>query len=590
MKIEKIKIKRFRSINDLNILVDSEHNFITICGQNNVGKTNILRAVNLFFDKVNFSFQEDVPEFKQMTLGASIYPLIEITFKDKTDSYTIRKQYDIRKAKKDEVILKNTYILSGNKNNDVLPVEECLQFLNKIHFFYLPSINVSFPELINFLIDEEFLDIEFGKARMRGDKAKLKSNLESVKKGLQNILDDLSEVINPNFREFKENWGIKFNVPKDIYKFRELLTNEIEFYLSDDTHTQINSKGSGLQRLGHILITLRIIDKLTIARRNCILMIDEPDIFLHPRLQKKLKSKLNEISSKSQVFITTHSSIFIDAYNMKNIYIVDLKSTKQYSHKQKKFGNVLSTYLMNDNELDYVTLIKDTLGIEDEDNLSLAKTYLLVEGKEDEIYLSELINYFGFSMPKIIPAGGASTYLNYLNYYNSLAAKVGIKPKFKVLFDNDNAGRESYKNVTGKLKSFGNLIVQPYIIHDAYNTTFPEVKNKPNIEIEDFIYPELIIEFSNKILEKVGLNQIDKNEFILKSKNLSHRFNGVLAIIESLKNEKNELDGLKLQIDTLKGGISGQFKIKGNKDLISQIKSLDLNYPNVKLFLKKLTE
>ena len=82
IKIENIQIKRYRSINDLTLSIDESYNITTICGQNNVGKTNVLRAISLFFNKTQFIFKEDVPEFKQMTLGATIYPYITIPLKD----------------------------------------------------------------------------------------------------------------------------------------------------------------------------------------------------------------------------------------------------------------------------------------------------------------------------------------------------------------------------------------------------------------------------------------------------------------------------------------------------------------------------
>ena len=52
--ITKVEIKRYRSINDLVINIDESHNIVTFCGQNNVGKTNILRAIALFFNKMTF--------------------------------------------------------------------------------------------------------------------------------------------------------------------------------------------------------------------------------------------------------------------------------------------------------------------------------------------------------------------------------------------------------------------------------------------------------------------------------------------------------------------------------------------------------
>ena len=49
MKFIEFRIKRYRSIKDLTLkMVEDEP--IIICGENNVGKTNILRALNIFFN------------------------------------------------------------------------------------------------------------------------------------------------------------------------------------------------------------------------------------------------------------------------------------------------------------------------------------------------------------------------------------------------------------------------------------------------------------------------------------------------------------------------------------------------------------
>ncbi len=50
IKIAKVKIERFRSINNLEMDISADNNLIAICGKNNVGKTNSLRAINIFFN------------------------------------------------------------------------------------------------------------------------------------------------------------------------------------------------------------------------------------------------------------------------------------------------------------------------------------------------------------------------------------------------------------------------------------------------------------------------------------------------------------------------------------------------------------
>ena len=589
IKIENIQIKRYRSINDLTLSIDESYNITTICGQNNVGKTNVLRAISLFFNKTQFIFKEDVPEFKQMTLGATIYPLITIQLKDikKSIIYSITKDYNIKKIEDDST---KQYTISGEKNNIKIEPNECEKLLESINVFYLPSINVSFPETINYLIDDKFLDIEFGNTRMKGKKGEVKTALEIARNTLQEVLDDLTTSIDPIFKEFHNTWGIKFIVPKSINRFREILNEEIEFVLTDDTKSEIKSKGAGLQRLGHILLNLRIIEKLTASKKNCILIIDEPDISLHSRLQKKLNQRLKEISEKTQIFITTHSPLFIDGYKMKNLFLLELSVTPTFSTRKKHSGNILDTKLIDLKKDDAIFLIKETLGIEDKDNLIIGKKNLIVEGEEDKRYITELSNLFDLPMCNIIATGGVTNYIKFLDYYNSIAEYDGDKPKFILLYDNDEEGRLQYDKLNKK--TYDKIETVHHFVVDAQNTAFSGQKNaKPNIEIEDLIYPEIILELSNEIFsKKKGFKKINEKKFLKKVSNQSLRFNGILEILDTLKNEANPDFGLQLSTkdNSFKGGISNLFIIKGNQEMIKKIQILDIKYPAVKTFLTKL--
>lgn len=594
IKITEIQIKRFRSINDLTLKIDPDFNISTICGQNNVGKTNVLTALNLFFEKKDFNFQDDVPEFKQKTRGAAVYPLISIKFIDdkSNDEFQISKDYNLKKIPDDFI---NPYYLEGTKNNTSLLFSECSKFLEKINVFYLPSINISFPETINLLIDDKFLDIEFGNSRMKGQKGIVKKSLQKARNVLQKVLDDLTDAIDPSFKEFHHSWGIKFKVPQSINRFREILNNEIEFVITDDTQSEIKTKGAGLQRLGHLLLNLRIIEKLSIKSKNCILLIDEPDIYLHSSLQKKLNKKLKDISKNAQIVLTTHSPIFIDSYKMKNVFLLELNVEEKYSARKKQKSNSLNTELIDLSLSDSVFLIKETLGIEDRDSLLIGRNNLIVEGDEDKQYISELIKYFGLQNCNIISAGGASNIVKYLEYYNSIwEGNCSDKPKFKVLFDNDDEGRTQYKIVKKKsdINFFEKLDVRPKFIIDAQKSDFDVNIKHLNIEIEDFIYPEIILELSNKIFsKKKGFKKIRGKTFFKNMANKSLKYNGVLSIINNLKNESNPEVGLNLSTTDsgFKGGLSNLFNIKGNIEMINLMNGFDDKYPEVKNFLLELT-
>lgn len=86
ISITSVTINRYRSIMNLKIDIDSTHNLIAICGENNVGKTNTLRAIDLFFNPDNYDSSIDRPMLKQAQGGASIDPRISIEFYNSKNS------------------------------------------------------------------------------------------------------------------------------------------------------------------------------------------------------------------------------------------------------------------------------------------------------------------------------------------------------------------------------------------------------------------------------------------------------------------------------------------------------------------------
>jgi putative ATP-dependent endonuclease of OLD family len=53
-----------------------------------------------------------------------------------------------------------------------------------------------------------------------------------------------------------------------------------------------------------------------------ILLVEEPEIHLHPALEIGMMQYLKQVSSGCQVFITTHSTNFLDTAEMRNVYLV----------------------------------------------------------------------------------------------------------------------------------------------------------------------------------------------------------------------------------------------------------------------------
>lgn len=598
ISIEKVKIERFRSILKLDLDIDISYKLISICGQNNVGKTNTLRAINLFFNPEDYNISLDRSILKQAQGGASIDPTITITFFNSDDNF----YYEISRSLKDYIenkkfsgIKGNKYKKNGNKkiSNSDIREDEISSFLNKIRFRYIESINIDIPNLIEDLT-ENIIDVEYNKSRLSNTKKKLSDAYKEYTEGLQEILGIFSDKISETFNSFKSEWDIKFHVPSSIQTFRDLISNDVELRIDDRGGFNTEQKGSGLQRLAVILLNFEILKR--IKNKNHIICIDEPDIYLHEGLQKKLKKFFEENSKGTQIFYTTHSKIFIDSYSLKNVHLLDVEIEKKQVIRKNKTLDVVKTKYIPLNTDEGYDKICENLGIEKNNYEILKKKNILVEGGCDKKYLEEFGNYFGLEIPNIISLNGVSNIEKFLNFYNSYYKNNEsiYKPKIKVLFDNDIVGREQYKKCYGKV--YENIEVEFILLKNFLgNSEIKLDKNRNNHEIEDLIYPEIICHLVNKILNKKKFTQISSDAVRKKISQPSFSSNGILNLIENEKNEKNLENGDKISFissgentNEIKKGMARMFKISGDKKLGDIIEKARKEYPFVEKFIIEL--
>lgn len=607
INIEKIKIERFRSILKLELSIETSFNLVSICGQNNVGKTNTLRAINLFFNPEEYDIFLDRPVLKQAQGGASIDPTITITFFNSDNSF----YYEISRSLKE---YKENQRMSGLKGykykkkitkksskielKNELKNDEISSLLNKIRFRYIESININIPKLIEELT-ENIIDVEYDKSRLSNSKKELSDAYKKYTEGLQEILDIFSDKISETFNNFKSEWDIKFHVPSSVQTFRDLISNDVELRIDDRGGFNTKQKGSGLQRLAVILLNFEILKR--IKNKNHVICIDEPDIYLHEGLQKKLKKFFEENSQSVQIFYTTHSKVFIDSYLLRNVHLLDVEIEKKpVARKNNRIIDVIKTkYVHLDTDEGY-DKICENLGIEKNNYEILKKKNILVEGECDKKYLEEFGNYFGLEIPNIIPLYGVSNIEKYLNFYNAYYRNNvnNYIPKVKILFDNDNAGREQYRKIEKKYnkEAYKYIEVELVLIKKFLGNSKVDMKNNnDNHEIEDMIYPEIICYLVNKMLDKRKFNSVSVKEINKKISEPSFSSNGIFNLIENEKNEKNLKDGNKISFissgentNQIKEGMARMFNILGDRKLIDIIEKNRKEYPFVEKFIKEL--
>ena len=579
-KILEFTIKNFRSISNLK-LDSSKADLITLCGSNNIGKTNVLRALKIFFDNTakTFNASEDIPyhiangsrgEGFKTTLTAKIYD----KFNKKT--FVITKELT---EKDDEIKI----TLKGKQDKDSLSEKQCLEVLNNFQFFLIESSNINLPILIREIINEEVLPLALdgrrGKTQLESLEI-LQKFIEKSEAAVKKIEYELTKqlhsiLINSKLLE-SGDWQLKIKFPEYNY-LREAISNMIEFTLVDTNDNALEGKGSGIQRSVLLALIQYVNSK---SKKSVIWALDEPEAFLQSGLQRNFyKNILNE-AKKSQFFITTHSQILIDINNLKGTFLLETSpEPKFYARKKGKTFYQLNTHIFNGSEYQTIVKIKENFGIENNDAWQIMPKNLLVEGETDKKIIQALCKKFDFDCPNVFFAGSVDKYKGYLSYFNDSSKDLDFRPKIKALFDSDTAGNDVYNNLKNKNKNKNN---EKYDLECLKIVRFDGTLSN-GFELEDLIYPSIMFEAANAVLKKRGYKIIRKRNF----DKILNTSNSKKPILIFLNEQAAEANSDKEAIDF------NNYKMLLCEGIVKNLNALELSdldkqYPHIKSFIENL--
>lgn len=118
---------------DLKLEINTENNFSTICGANNSGKTNVLKALNIFFSPSEYDLKADVPNHKLGSRGGATYPEIVLTFEKNNIEYVIKREFGVDGLENEQI--DNIRFVDGKPEKTTQELKEIPKVLNQIAFF-----------------------------------------------------------------------------------------------------------------------------------------------------------------------------------------------------------------------------------------------------------------------------------------------------------------------------------------------------------------------------------------------------------------------------------------------------------------------
>jgi len=445
MRIRTLRIERFGPFRDYEVQFSEEENVcLLLTGKNNEGKSTILNCLRLLSNATRVIWRKK----QEISIdGEIVYKLLV----QDTENLNIRRMvhdYEDAKSKITGVFLDDfkiiVYVDPGNEMIYADCVGRVPQDVENIFGFIPPLGPLSETEEV--ISRKDYLV------------ASLNTSLapRHLRNHLYQLLDSreyqlVRDIINQSWQDVKLQGY-------DIDRSQNTINC---WYQEGRIQREISWAGQGLQ------VWIQIITHLVRLRDRSILVLDEPEINLHPEKQNDLICILRQYFGGS-IIIATHS-----VEMMNNVHISHILNVKKSQQRPK---------LKTTSDRAYLELVRSEIG--SDFNLVASQfedveLIVFTEDTGDFKIIAELARAYSVSRPTFnIPLYGFSEFRKAVAYKKAYELLIGKTIDYCVVLDRDyypddylneikkTLERESIRLVFTMGKEIENLFIQPDLLHD----------------------------------------------------------------------------------------------------------------------------
>ena len=436
MKLKSFSVTNYKIFKETFTIEFSKDSIIILTGRNNTGKSTILEAIYRFYQKERKTNTIDIDCFSNSNKEIILKAVFE---NDNQDDITIIKKYQSESAPKfydeSDREIKNKHYLSDTLEN----------ILNNKPFYITPSM---LPEDINDLIQniyseviksdlqkledfnresDEIYDQDF--IELADEYSKIKDSypefLNKLKQSTDKILNSVSEGVSKNLRTLFSDEYLTLNVKggesqgftsNDILKSTYSTVNVDSKNQNDMT---LSNQGTGLQRMSLIYIIQNLIqNKLMGDRDSKLLLIDEPEAFLHPEAVRALSRSLYKIGQEMPLMISTHYPVLKDSSekhtSIQLFRVNEIKAIELYQSENDKFSQ---------DDLENLKILNYADSYVNE--FFFADKILIVEGDTEYIAFKHFAKIYNDNI-HIVRARGKSTLVTIMKILNQFNTQIHL--------------------------------------------------------------------------------------------------------------------------------------------------------------------
>ena len=312
MKIEKVHIKNVKGIKDLELSFKKDNKIldvIVLAGINGSGKTTILEAIKDFFYNENVNYSN----LEKSNVNLAVF--FENFEKNKIEEAE-KSSDNYKHALWDFFGTFQNYNLYRKNSNDYYRNQIAKRFDIPPKIIYVPAENkFENVETKSTTLSRDYNFINIINSNIIGD---IPSYIATRRNYLATIEEDLTmkEVTNKVVNEINSI----FNILELDVKLKGFSKNEKimpVFENSAGEEFDINDLSSGEKQLFLRTLSIKMLEP-----KNSIILIDEPELSLHPKWQQRIIEVYKKIGENNQIIIATHSPHILGSVSNENIFIL----------------------------------------------------------------------------------------------------------------------------------------------------------------------------------------------------------------------------------------------------------------------------
>lgn len=460
-KLKSIKIENYRSIKEPVTIKFPDNQPVVLIGENNSGKTNIIRALDIMFGEFHPKYKDfDDHDYYGRNPDDNTIIKIDIEVEEFQTRLGPQGQYSctgFKLEKKKNCETKYVAIQDDQQENKYVS-NELREEISAVLVSSEQNLSYQLSYASKHTLLSKVTKAFHDKLTSNDDR---KNKLHELYKKTLEIFDQVEEF--KNFREsmssitgdFIQNMTHALQLDFSAYDPSNYFKNLRVQPTDGDKTLNFEELGAGQQQI----LALSFAHAYAICfkdKSSLVLILDEPEAHLHPLAQKWLARTLFRMANEGlQIVITTHSPYFIDLNYLEGLYLVkkENNATKVINNSRGELAEYCrKTGAKKANEHTIIPFYSKS-AISNILKGFFASKIVLVEGMTEELTLPIYLEKVGLDVLKegidIIGVGGKGELAKWWRLFTLFKI-----PTF-ICFDNDDKNDENKNKRKDALKSIG---------------------------------------------------------------------------------------------------------------------------------------